>query len=149
MKKLCPALALLICMLQAGCMSVPAQPMQPDSPSREQFETAWDHAIDRLHYDDIVRSWGPPTSVIRAGNIVANWHWNHAVILTKDSAGTNFLSQEQSNLSFGERMELSFNAATGLLQGWKFLQWGPQSGTYKYVQGRTPSIPVQKPEIQE
>jgi hypothetical protein len=149
MKKCYPALALLICMLQAGCMSGPAQTMQPDSPSKEQFQTAWDHAIDRLHYDDVVRSWGPPTSVLRAGNIVANWHWNHALILTKDSTGTELLSQEQSNLSFGERMELSFNAATGLLQGWKFLQWGPQSGTYKYVQGRVPGIPILKHEKQD
>ncbi len=98
-----------------------------------RFRGAWDYAIDRLSYDQVVKSWGPPTSVLSGGApqgteldgapLHASWHWNHSVSLTP-------MSLEDGNPMFGHRMELVFNPATKLLMDWKYWEWGPTSLSY-------------------
>jgi hypothetical protein len=99
-----------------------------------RFRGAWDYAIGRLSYDEIVKSWGIPSSVLSGYSpqgteldgapIRANWHWNHSVSLTPP------ISPEKGNPMFGHRMELVFDRTTKLLMDWKYWEWGPASRSY-------------------
>jgi hypothetical protein len=125
--------ALMLSLWQTGC--------QAGLPATEQayieevrFRSAWDYAIDRLSYNEVVRSWGPPTSLLSGfppqgtesdgAPIRANWHWNHSVALTPP------MLPEHGNPMFGHRMELVFNRGTKLLMDWKYWEWGPVSRSY-------------------
>ena len=118
---------------QAGC--------QTHLPAAEQayaeevrFRAAWDYAIGRLSYNEVVKAWGAPTSSLSGGPslgteldgapIRANWHWNHSVVLTPP------ISPEDGNPMFGQRMELIFDRANNLLLDWKYWEWGPTSRFY-------------------
>jgi hypothetical protein len=117
----------------AGCQTRP--PVTEQAYVEEvRFRSAWDYAIDRLSYNEVVRSWGAPTSLLSgfspqgteldADPVRANWHWNHSVALTPP------ISHEHGDLMFGHRMELVFNRTTQLLMDWKYWEWGPSSRSY-------------------
>ena len=113
---------------QAGC--------QHDLTNAEQrylqevrFRGAWNYAIGRLSYDEVVESWGPPTSVqsgyspdgtaLDDAPILANWHWSHSL------PPATSISPEEANLAFGQRIELAFSRTSKLLLHWKYWEWGP------------------------
>ena len=127
--------ALMPSLWQAGCQT--RLPVTEQAYVEEvRFRSAWDYAIDRLSYHEVVRSWGAPTSLLSGFSpqgsesdgapIRANWHWNHSVTLTPP------ISPEDGNLMFGQRMELVFNRATKLLMDWKYWEWGPSARSYEH-----------------
>ncbi len=125
--------ALLTSVWQAGCQThLPAA--EEKYLQEVRFRSAWDYAIGRLAYDEVVKSWGPPTSLLSGDSpqgtkldgapIRANWHWNHSVPLTPP------ISAEDGNPMFGHRMELVFDRGSKLLMDWKYWEWGPTSLSY-------------------
>ncbi len=105
----------------AACMRAAPPQTKPDPQQTNRFQNAWDGAVRKLQYDEVVRAWGPPTSVRPDKNIRANWEWRHT------------LAPEHADISFGEGMELTFDAETKLLQDWKYIQWGPHPSSHTHV----------------
>jgi hypothetical protein len=125
--------AILPSLGQGGCQTQP--PVAEQAYVEEaRFRSAWDYAIGRLSYDDVIAAWGVPTSVLGGSlpqgsgfegtPIRANWHWNHSVALRPP------ISTEDGNPMFGHRMELVFDRGTKLLMDWKLWEWGPTSRSY-------------------
>jgi hypothetical protein len=122
--------ALLPSLGQSGCQTS----MPTSNVDEVRFRGAWDYAIGRVSYDEVVRSWGAPTSLLSGGSpqgseldgapIRANWHWNHSVSLTPP------ISPEDGNPMFGHRMELVFDRTTKRLTDWRYWEWGPTSLSY-------------------
>jgi hypothetical protein len=109
------------------------------------FRGAWDYAIGRLSYDEVVKSWGPPTSVLSgysstgtaldAAPILANWQWSHSLPLVIPHS-------PEVSLTFGQRMELAFNRSSKLLMDWKYWEWGPSSLTQKHEDSQKILLPT-------
>ena len=126
--------ALLLSLGQSGCQTRPVAEQAYVEEAR--FRSAWDYAIGRLSYAEVVKSWGPPTSLLSGGSpqgteldgapIRANWHWNHSVSLSPP------ISPEDGNPVFGHRMELVFAPGSKLLMDWKYWEWGPTSLSYAH-----------------
>ena len=128
----------------AGC-----QHQVPTSEQRYRqevdFRGAWDYAIGRLSYDEVVKSWGPPTSLLGgyssegsaldAAPILANWQWSHSLPFIVPHS-------PDVSLKFGQRMELAFNRGTKLLIDWKYWEWGPSSLSQKYEDSQKILLPT-------
>jgi hypothetical protein len=125
--------ALVLSLWQSGCQT--HLPVTEQAYVEEvRFRGAWDYAIGRLSYNEVVKAWGAPTSVLSGGSpqgteldsapIRANWHWNHSIGLTPA------ISPEDGNPMFGHRMELVFAPGSKLLMDWKYWEWGPISRSY-------------------
>jgi hypothetical protein len=109
------------------------------------FRGAWDYAIGRLSYDDVVKSWGPPTSLLGGYSpegsaldgapILANWQWSHSLPLVIPHSA-------EGSLEFGQRMELAFNRGTRLLMDWKYWEWGPSSLSHKHEDSQKILLPT-------
>jgi len=109
------------------------------------FRGAWDYAIGRLSYDEVVKSWGPPTSLLGgyspegsaldAAPILANWQWSHSLPLVVPHSS-------EVSLKFGQRMELAFNRGTKLLMDWKYWEWGPSSLSLKHEDSQKILLPT-------
>jgi hypothetical protein len=93
-----------------------------------RFRKAWDQALGHLHYDELVQAWAPPASLRQTGDsIVAQWRWEHPFPLPlKADARTSSVSGTPIG-SFGESVELTFDARTKLLRDWEYSRWGPRS----------------------
>jgi hypothetical protein len=101
-----------------------------------RFRSAWDYAIGRLAYDQVVKAWGPPTSItsgvapqgtlLDTAPIRATWHWNHTLPIS--SATT----PPDRNLIFGQRMELVFSRADNILMDWGYWAWGHNGVSYRH-----------------
>jgi hypothetical protein len=110
------------------------------------FRSEWDYAIGRLSYDEVIKSWGCPTSVVSGYPlqetgldgvpIFANWHWSDPVALTPQSP------LEDVNLRFGRRIELVFNRKTWLLMDWKYWEWGAISLSYRHEESKKVLLPT-------
>jgi hypothetical protein len=119
----------LICTACQGVAVNPAGTSTLDRSNDEiRFRNAWDQAQGHLHYDELVRAWGAPASLRQTDDsIVAQWQWEHSFPLAmKLDAGTSPASGMPIG-SFGERLDLTFNAKTKLLHDWKYSSWGPRS----------------------
>ena len=109
------------------------------------FRGSWDYAIGRLSYDEVVKSWGPPTSLLGgyaaegstldAQPILANWQWSHSLPLVVPHS-------PDVSLKFGQRMELAFNRGTKLLVDWKYWEWGPSSLSQKHEDSQKILLPT-------
>jgi len=109
------------------------------------FKGAWDYAIGRLSYDEVVKSWGPPTSLLGGYSpegsaldpapILANWQWSHSLPFVVPHS-------PEVRLQFGQRMELVFNRATRLLMDWKYWEWGPSSLLQKHEDSQKLLLPT-------
>ena len=126
----------LICGLFAS-----VQPACHSNTAREEaylhevrFRSAWDYAIGRMTYSQVVNAWGPPTSItsgVAVENtpldvvpIHASWHFSHPVPTAQAAsprAGT-----------FGQRMELMFSRGPELLLDWRYWEWGAQDISYRH-----------------
>jgi hypothetical protein len=116
-----------------------------DSQDAEHFSAAWDYAIGRLHYDDVVAAWKEPSSVTIANKtdkstnkadtavIVAVWHWEHSMAKPPLDSADRLPSRKPEG-SFGDRIELTFDHKTKLLQSWVYVQWGAHSGWYSHIE---------------
>jgi hypothetical protein len=124
----------------------PGAPLNSQDPQdAEHFSAAWDYAIGRLHYDDVVAAWKEPSSVTIAKKIdtstnkpditviVAVWHWDHSMA-KPPLAKTDRLPSRKPEVSFGDRIELTFDHKTKLLQSWVYVQWGAHSGWYNHIE---------------
>ncbi|HEY3196761.1 MAG TPA: hypothetical protein VGJ57_02015 [Nitrospirales bacterium] len=128
----------------AGCQhQTPASEQQYRQEVR--FRGAWDYAIGRLSYDEVLESWGPPTSLLSgyspqggtldSAPILANWHWNHSL----PDIAPHF---PDGSLRFGEQMELVFDRETKRLIDWKYWAWGPTSLLYRHEDSQKAVLPT-------
>lgn len=101
-----------------------------------RFRSAWDYAIGRLSYDQVVKAWGPPTSItsgvtaestpLDTAPVRAVWHWSHS--LPPSLAG----GSRDRNFVFGQRMELTFSRGGTLLMDWGYWEWGRNALSYRH-----------------
>ena len=128
----------------AGCQH-PVSTSEQQYRQEVRFRGAWDYAIGRLSYDEVLESWGPPTSLLSgyapegtalsAAPILANWHWTHSLpAITPHSP--------EASLNFGQQMELVFDRHTKRLMDWKYWEWGSASLAYKHEDNRKVLLPT-------
>jgi hypothetical protein len=134
---------LFTCLAHAGCHYNTAS--EAAYLQEVRFRSAWDYAIGRLSYDQVVKAWGPPTSItsgaspqdalldtapkttpLDAAPIRATWHWNHSLPIV---SGT---PSPANNLMFGQRMELMFSRRAQILMDWSYWEWGRQALSYRH-----------------
>ena len=134
----------LSCLGLAGCQH-PVSASEQQYREEVRFRGAWDYAIGRLSYDEVLESWGPPTSLLSgyspqgtgldSAPILANWHLSHSLPVID-------LPSPEVRLNFGQQMELVFDRDTKRLKDWKYWEWGPTSLAYRHEDSQKALLPT-------